>query len=92
MIKSVNTINGQSNIDLNIQLYGGLDNYISFLISNRITNSNTVIPVVTYDTDKIINRNFTGTRYCTSISSKALMNNDGVDLLNNDGEQLLNNI
>lgn len=96
MLSYIIPYNGQSNIDLCMKAYGGLDNFIKFINDNGIKNSSNVSSSkYVYDTNKIINKLFAGKNYGTNriiIPTIPLLDNDGINLLDNDGTNLLDNI
>lgn len=96
MTSYIKPFNGQSNMDLCMKAYGGLDNFVAFLNDNKITNSSNVSSLnYKYDTEKIINKLYAGKDYGTNriiIPTIPLLDNDGINLLDNDGTNLLDNI
>lgn len=67
MIKSVLILNGQSNFDICLKTYGGLDTYVKLLTDNSVLLSSEVSigSIYKYDTNKIINKLITGINYNT---------------------------
>lgn len=64
-ISNFSTLNGQSNFDICQEVYGGLDNLVKLLNDNQVATSSNISPTYTYDTNKIINKLFTGINYAT---------------------------
>ncbi len=94
---------GQSNYDINLQVYGNLNYFVSFLNQNGITKSNQVLSVYIYDlnlkninSNNVVNKLLTGFAYATldtigRIPHVPLLDNDDSPLLDNDGQELFDN-
>jgi len=92
MISSVNLIRGQSNYDISLKTYGGLDNLIKLLKDSGSTSTSQVVSVYKFDTNKISNKLLTGINYATQkYQGTPLLNNDGTILRDNNGNILYNN-
>ncbi len=67
-MKSIQPLNGQSNVDLVLQSYGSIDKLIQLCIDNNV-NSVTIVEKIKYNVDEnsVVNRSVIGYKYVTSL-------------------------
>jgi hypothetical protein len=92
-MQNTNSISGQSNYDMCLKIYGGLDNFIKLLSDNSVFLSSQTQPSYPkIDSNEIQNKLVTNYNYNTYLyPGTPLLNNDGTILRNNDGSIIYNN-
>lgn len=80
MTNTVQSINGQSLFDLNMQVYGSLDNLVAFCIGNGLSSLN-YIPLVpktfSYNTNLVSDGKTNNYVYVTAIPPQFYITEDG---------------